>query len=107
MNVEYSWLSTMRSTTSRRYPRSMHPQSLMRIPVIRRVIAFTIREGIFRKRESFRISRTVPTTSKSPSSIARTMAGISSGGFCRSASIVTTISPRTTEKPDMIAECCP
>jgi len=48
MKVEYSWLSTMRSTTSRRYARSMHPQSLMRIPVMRRVMALTIREGTFR-----------------------------------------------------------
>ncbi len=52
------------------------------------------------------VARHPPTTSL-PSSIAAIKRGISSGGFCRSASSVTTISPRDCRKPARIAECCP
>jgi len=76
------------------------------MPVTLRATAFTVREASLRKTVSCRFMRTVPTTS-APSSIAATSRGISSGGFWRSASRVTTISPRAFEKPHMIALCWP
>ena len=59
----------------------MHPQSVIRTPVIFRATMLMIFEGMIRKKESFRPLRIVPTTSKPPSSIVAIRRGISSGGF--------------------------
>jgi hypothetical protein len=55
---------------------------------------------------SLRFSRQVPTTSL-PASIASSRRGISSGGFCRSPSSVTTTLPWQAANPASTAACCP
>src|SRR5262249_35229824 len=70
---------------------------------ISRVIAA---ETTRRRAGSLRLSRHVPTTS-CPASTAARRRGISSGGFWRSASRVTTTAPRACAKPASTAACCP
>ena len=70
------------------------------------ILERTFGEKKRRTKLSFRLSRIVPTTSwpLSSSAISR---GISSGGFCRSASRVTMMFPDEASKPAKIAECWP
>src|SRR5258705_4208793 len=84
----------------------MQPKSCRLIPDIRRVIRFTYAEARRRNHVSWRCSRIVPTRSW-PLSNSATRRGISSGGFCRSASSVTTNAPREAAKPAVTAACWP
>src|SRR6266849_4693577 len=84
----------------------MEPQSVMVTPTAREARRLTAAEITRRRKGSVRPSRRVPTTSY-PASISAKSRGISSGGFCRSASSVTTTSPRAYAKPASTAACCP
>src|SRR5258706_4267551 len=84
----------------------MQPKSCNLMPDARRVMELTSFEACLRKSVSWRPTRTVPTRSW-PFSYSATRRGISSGGFCRSASIVTTNSPRAAAKPAITAACWP
>ena len=64
------------------------------------------RDGSVRPHESWRAARR-PLATSYPASTASTSRGTSSGGFCRSPSIVTTIPPRARESPACIAGCWP
>ena len=74
--------------------------------VVRSRTQFTAREAVRRNHGSWRVMRTPPTQSK-PASSAATIFAISSGGFCRSASSVTTYRPRVCRKPARRAACWP
>src|SRR6478609_2721286 len=76
----------------------MQPKSLMRMRLIRRTIPLVIRDAVLRNQVSCRSRRTVLITSW-PRRNRSTRAGISSGGFCRSASRVMIHSPRACMSP--------
>src|SRR5688500_5791554 len=64
------------------------------------------REGSVRPHESARPKRR-PLATSAPPSTAATSFGMSSGEFCKSASIVTTTSPRARTSPACMAGCWP
>src|SRR4051794_39390195 len=78
----------------------------MGTPVKRRSMPLITRDGAVRPMLSARPTRR-PLATSLPASTAATSFGISSGGFCRSPSIVTTMSPRARLRPACIAGCWP
>ena len=70
------------------------------------VARFTTKLAARRKKVSCRCWRMPPTESAPASTAARSFP-ISSGGFCRSASRVTSTSPRARSMAAMSAMCCP
>jgi hypothetical protein len=106
MNVLIAPLATIASVITREYARSMQPWSRISMEVVRRRTPLMIREATVRKRLSLRLILYPPTQSWPASTMASSF-GISSGGFWRSASSVTTTRPRTRSKAAMMAMCCP
>src|SRR4051812_40336831 len=78
----------------------------MGTPVKRRSMPLITRDGAVRPMLSARPTRR-PLATSLPASTAATSFGISSGGFWRSPSIVTTMSPRARLSPACIAGCWP
>src|SRR5262245_56939848 len=78
----------------------------MATPTLSEMSRVIAAETTRRRAGSLRLSRHVPTTS-CPASTAARRRGISSGGFWRSASSVTTTVPRACAKPASTAACCP
>jgi hypothetical protein len=91
--------SRTRFTYSVRIARSEQPTSVTDSFVTQLRALFAIRDDTSRTHESRRFWRTPFTTSAPSASIFAMSLGMSAGSFCRSASSVTVISPRTASKP--------
>ena len=106
MNFCFPMTPSTGSSAEREYALKAQPKSDTSTPVKRRSMPLISFEGSVRPQESSRPTRR-PLATSAPPSTAAIRRGRSSGTFWRSASIVTTTSPRARTSPACIAGCWP